>query len=227
MGKSWSREHMTPGAWWETFKASWRTALRFERVSLTPFQAVRSALGIGVPLILGLVTNQVETGVLVASGALMLGSVGLKDPYQKRTRIMLMSCLLVTLSALVGGVVGGSGWWPVLIAVGLWGLLAGMFASISQSGQVVAIQACSALIVYTHLQLDPLHALLIAGAVGLGTLFQFFLALVPSPWTNTWPERTALAKVYQKLAEAARAAIRAAKRGRCSRACWKKLSICA
>lgn len=193
---------MTPGAWLETFKTSWRTALRIDRTSLTPFQAVRSMLGVGVPMILGLVTNQVETGLLVASGGMLLGSVGLKDPYQKRTRTMLISCLFVVLSALVGGIVGGFGWWPVLVAVGFWGLLAGMFASISQTGQVVAIQACSALIVYTHLQLDPFHALLIAGAVGLGTLFQLSLAVVPSPWTNTLPERTALAGVYQKLAEA-------------------------
>jgi uncharacterized membrane protein YccC len=194
---------MTFGEWLRTFKASWKMALHLDRSSLTPFQAVRSTLGVGVPLLLGIATGQVETGVLIASGALMLGSVGLKDPYQKRAQTMLLACVFVTLSALVGGVVGGLGWLPVLISVGVWGLVAGMFASINQTAQVVAIQACSALIVYTHLDLDPPHALLVAGAVGLGTLLQLFLATIPSPWTNTIPERTALATIYRKLAEAA------------------------
>jgi uncharacterized membrane protein YccC len=197
------RIHMTVGAWLGTFKESWKTTLRIDRSSLTPFQAIRSTLGVGVPLVLGFVTHQVETGVLLASGGLMLGSVGLKDPYQKRARTMLLTSLFVTLSALVGGIVGGFGWWPVLVAISVWGLIAGMFASISPTALIVAIQACSALIVYTHLELDPPHAVLIAGAVGLGTLWQFLLAFIPSPWTNTLPERTALATIYQKLAEGA------------------------
>lgn len=194
---------MTPGAWLKTFKESWQTVLHIDRSSLTPFQAARSTLGVGIPLVVGLVTGQIETGVLVASGCLMLGSVGLKDSYQKRARSMLLSSLFVTLSALVGGIVGGFGWLAVLVAVGVWGIVAGMFASISQTAQVVAIQACSALIVYTHLELDPSHAILVAGAVGLGTLFQFLLAIIPSPWTNTLPERSALATIYQKLSEGA------------------------
>ena len=194
---------MTIGAWFRTVKTSWEMTLRFDRASLTPFQALRSTLGVGVPLLLGIATRQVETGVLIASGALLLGSVGLKDPYQKRARIMLLACVFVTLSALVGGIVGAFGWLPVLVAIGAWGFVAGMVASINQSAQIVAIQACSALIVYTHLELDPAHAVLVAGAVGLGTLFQLCLAIIPSPWTNTWPEQHALAMIYQKLAEAA------------------------
>src|SRR5437879_11172549 len=118
MGESWpkrpaqveKRARMTPGAWLGTLKASWQTALYVNRESLTPFQAVRSMLGVGIPLVLGLVTGQVETGVLVAAGALMLGSVGLKDPYQKRARTMLVASLFVAVSALAGGFVGGFGW---------------------------------------------------------------------------------------------------------------------
>lgn len=198
-----AQKHMTAGSWLNTFKASWHIALYLDRASLTPFQALRSVLGVGIPLLLGIIMHQEETGVLIASGGLLLGSIGLKDPYQKRAQTMFVACLFVMLSALVGGIVGGFGWWPVLLAVGLWGFIAGMVASISPTAQVVAIQACSALIVYTHLQLDPFHALLVAGAVGIGTLFQFLLAIVPSPWTNTLPERSALATIYQNLGQGA------------------------
>src|SRR4051812_28712586 len=79
-----AQRHMTVGSWLSTFKESWRMALHLDKDSLTPFQALRSTLGVGLPLLLGIVTHQVETGVLIASGGLLLGSIGLKDPYQKR-----------------------------------------------------------------------------------------------------------------------------------------------
>lgn len=192
---------MTIRAWLTTLKVSWQTVLYFDRSSVTAFQAIRSTVGLALPLILGVVTDQIETGVLVASGCLMLGSIGLKDPYRRRARTMLLACLFVTLAALVGGVVGGFGWLPVLLAIRIAGIIAGMFASIGPAAQIIAIQACVALIVYTHLELDPPHALLIASAVGTGAVFQTLLAVIPSPWTNTVPERTALARIYRQLAD--------------------------
>lgn len=188
-------------SWLAPFKSSWQTTLQIDRSNITAFQAIRSTLGLALPLILGVATGQMTTFVLVASGGLMTGSVGLQDPHRKRTRTMLLCSLFVTISALVGGMVGGFGWLPVLVAISIWGIVAGMFASISQAAQIVAIQACCALIIYAHLELDPLHAALVAAAVGAGALFQTLLATIPSPWSNTVPERNALAKIYQQLAD--------------------------
>ncbi len=75
-----------------------------------------------------------------------------------------------------------------------------MFASVSQVALVVGLQACTALIVYAHLALKPAQAVQIALLVFIGALFQTLLAVIPSPWTNTAPERSALAAIYQKLA---------------------------
>ena len=209
--KSGSREDTLPqrgreslrgkiAAWLALLKASWQSVLSVDRSSITAFQAIRSAFGVGLPLVLGVVTDQISAGALIASGALMLGSIGLKDPYRTRVWAMSLACLFVTLSTLIGGLIGGFGWLPVLV-IGLWGLGAGMFASLSNVAQIIGIQSCVALIVYAHLGLDPPHAVLTAGLVCLGALFQILLARLPSPWKNTVPERATLATIYRKLAD--------------------------
>jgi hypothetical protein len=187
-------------AWVASLGASWRAALRFDRSQTSAFQAIRSTAGFMIPLVLGVMTGQVTVGIVIASGALTIGSVGLRDPYPTRVRSMLLASFFVALSTLVGGITGSVGW-LLILATGIWGIVAGMFASVSQVGLVVGLQACTALIVFAHLALHPAQAAQIALLVLIGTLFQTLLAISPSPWRNTAPERSALAKVYQKLAD--------------------------
>lgn len=189
-------------SWFAALKSSWRVVFQFDRSQVTAFQAIRSMFGVALPLAIGVATGQVITGTVIAAGGFMLGSVGLRDTTLTRTQAMLLSSLLVTLSALVGGLAGGSGSaWLLVIVVGVWGFGAGIFASLSSVAQVIGIQACAALIVYSHFAAGPLQAAITAGLVGSGALFQTLLALLPSPWTNTAPERSALAAIYQKLAD--------------------------
>jgi hypothetical protein len=188
------------GSWLAALGSSWQAALQFDRSQITAFQAIRSTIGLVIPLALGVATGQITAGVVIASGSLMLGSVGLRDPYPTRVRAMLLASLFVALSTLVGGLTGSVGW-LLILATGIWGIVAGMFASISPVTLVVGLQACSALIVYAHLALTPMQAVQVALLVGLGALFQTLLAIIPSPWRNTAPERSALAAIYQKLAE--------------------------
>jgi uncharacterized membrane protein YccC len=188
-----------PGSWFAALLPSWQAVLQFDRSQLTPFQAIRSTLGFVLPLALGVATGQVTAGLIIASGSLTLGFVGLQYPYRARVRAMLLASLFVALSALVGGLTGSVGWLLTLVT-GLWGVVVGLFASISPLALVIGLQACSALIVFAHFALTPVQALQIAVLVGLGALFQTLLAIIPSPWTNMAPERSALAAIYQKLA---------------------------
>jgi uncharacterized membrane protein YccC len=189
-----------PGSWLASLGTSWRAVLQFDRSQVTPFQAIRSTLGFALPLALGLAMGQVTAGIIIAVGSLLLGFVGLQDPYLTRVRAMLLASLFVALSALVGGITGSVGWLLVLVT-GIWGVVAGMVASVSPVGLVIGLQACAALIVFAHLASTPVQALQFAALVGIGALFQTLLAIIPSPWTNTAPERSALAAIYQKLAE--------------------------
>jgi len=188
------------GSWFAVLRSSWQAALQFDRSQITAFQAIRSTFGVALPLALGVATGQVTVGVVIASGSLILGSVGLRDPYRTRVRAMLLASLFVALSTFVGGITGSVGW-LLILATGIWGVVAGMFASVSQVALVVGLQACTALIIYAHLALKPAQAVQIALLVFIGTLLQTLLAAIPSPWTNTAPERSALAAIYQKLAD--------------------------
>lgn len=187
------------GSWFAALLTSLQSALYFDRSQITAFQAIRSTIGVALPLALGVALHQVTGGVIIASGSLTLGSVGLRDPYPTRVRTMLLASLFVAFSAFVGGIAGSDGW-LLILTTGIWGVVAGMLASISQVGLVLGLQACTALIIYAHLAPTPLQAVEIALLVCTGALLQTLLATIPSPWTNTAPERSALAAIYQKLA---------------------------
>ena len=99
-----------PGSWLASLGTSWRAVLQFDRSQFTPFQAIRSTLGFALPLALGVATGQVTAGIVIASGGLTLGLVGLQDPYRTRVRAMMLASLFVALSTLVGGLTGSVGW---------------------------------------------------------------------------------------------------------------------
>lgn len=187
-------------SWLIALKQSWQAALRIDRAQLTAFQAIRASIGFVIPLAFGVATGHVLEGVSMAGGAITVGSVGLTYTYRERTRIMLLDCVGVALSAFVGSVTGSIGWLSVLVA-GIWGIGAGLLVAISQPAMVIGLQSAIVLIVLTHFELDPAHAAIQAILMLIGALFQTLLAIVPSPWKSMYAERTALAGVYHKLAD--------------------------
>ncbi len=186
-------------SWFAALKHSWQATLRIDRSQLTAFQAIRSTIGIVLPLAIGVATGHVLVGVSMAGGAAILGGVGLTYTYRARTRTMLLDCLGVALSAFVGSITGPIGWLSVLVT-GIWGAGAGLMVAISPSAMLIGLQSTIALIILTHFKLDPAHAAIQAALMFAGALLQALLTIVPSPWKSTTPERVALSTVYQKLA---------------------------
>ena len=186
-------------SWFAALKHSWQATLRIDRSQLTAFQAIRSTIGIVLPLAIGVATGHVLVGVSMAGGAAILGGVGLTYTYRARTRTMLLDCLGVALSAFVGSITGSIGWLSVLVT-GIWGAGAGLMVAISPSAMLIGLQSTIALIILTHFELDPAHAAIQAALMFAGALLQAILTIVPSPWKSTAPERVALSTVYQKLA---------------------------
>src|SRR3989442_7562693 len=103
-------------SWFSALKQSWHGALQFDRSKITAFQAIRSTIGFVIPLALGVATGHVVEGVSIAGGALTVGSVGLIYPYHARHRMMVLACVSIGLSALVGGVTGRIDWLAILVA---------------------------------------------------------------------------------------------------------------
>jgi uncharacterized membrane protein YccC len=187
-------------SWFSVLKQSWRAALQFDRSKITAFQAIRSTIGFVIPLALGVATGHVVEGVSIASGALMLGSVGLTYTYHARNRTMLLACVGIGLSALVGGITGRIDWLAILVA-GIWGIGAGLLVSISQAAMIIGLQSAIALIILSGFAFNPAYALIQAGLMFAGALLQVALAIIALPWKNRAPELSALSAVYQKLAD--------------------------
>jgi len=125
--------------------------------------------------------------------------VGLTFTYRARTRTLLLACLGIAFSAFVGSITSRIDWLAILI-IGLWGIGAGLLASISQPATIISLQSVVALIILSHFALDPVHAALQAALMFAGALLQTLLAILPLPGQRAVPERAALATVYQKLA---------------------------
>jgi FUSC-like inner membrane protein yccS len=187
-------------SWFNVLKRSLKEVLRIDRSQLTTFQAIRGTIGIVIPLVIGVATGYVVEGVSMAGGAAIVASVGLTTTSRIRTRTMLFDCVGVALAAFVGSVTGHIGWLSVLM-VGLWGIGAGMMVAISQPAMILGLQSTIALIILTHFELSPAQAAIQATLMFAGALLQTILAILPSPWKTTSPERSALFTVYQTLAD--------------------------
>ena len=187
-------------SWFDLLKRSLMEVLRIDRSQITAFQALRGTIGIVIPLAIGVASGHVVEGVSMAGGAAIVATVGLTTTSRVRTRTMLFDCAGVALAAFVGSITGHIGWLSVLV-VGIWGFGAGMMVAISPQAMILGLQSTLALIILTHFKLDPAQAAIQAMLMFAGALLQAILAIAPSPWNTTFPERSALFSVYQKLAD--------------------------
>lgn len=194
------RNHLK--AWVGALEYSWRQAVRVDRSQLVVATALRSAVGLALPLTIGVMTGHILTGVSIAGGAAILGGVGLTFTYRARTRLLLFASIGLALSALVGSLTGRFAL-PAILIIGIWGFGAGMLVSISQSAMLIGLQSMLAFIVLSHFALSPPQAVIQALLMLSGALLQTALGFIPLPGYTFSPERAALSTVYQVLADKA------------------------
>jgi uncharacterized membrane protein YccC len=187
-------------SWVSALKHSWRSALQIDSSQVTAARAIPGAIAFAIPLALGVATGHVVGGVSMAGGAATIATVGLTYTYRARMRTMLLACLAIAFSAFVGSITGHIAWLSILVA-GVWGVGAGLLVALGQPAMIVGLQAALALIILSHFELDPLHALIQASLMLAGALLATVLALIPIPSQQTAPERAALSAVYQRLAD--------------------------
>ena len=189
-------------SWFSTLKQSIKATLRIDRTQITALQAVRATIGFAIPLALGIATGHVIEGVSIAAGASLIASVGLTYTNRVRVRTMLLACIGLAFSAFIGSLTGRIDILAILV-VGIWGFGAGMLVAFGQPAVVIGLQSVLAMIVLAHYGLPPLEGALQALLILVGALIQVVLVLLFTPWQRTTTERITLARVYQRLAEAA------------------------
>ena len=189
---------------WRAFA---RLLTQFDRTKLEPAIAFRNAVGVAVPLAIGVAVGMPLGGVAVASGALQVAYSDGHDPYSQRGFRMLMATLLCAVAVVLGALTGRI---PPLatLAVVLWGFAAGFVVVLGASAESVGVVSLVMLIIYAAQALSVQRALN-AGLLALfGGLVQTAFSIALWPLARHEPERRALAKLYYELSQSALAGLK-------------------
>ncbi|MBZ5624785.1 MAG: FUSC family protein [Acidobacteriia bacterium] len=176
--------------------------IRYESAKVLPWLALRNALGVALPLGIGVLVGHATSGLIGASGALNVAFSDGYDPYRHRLRRMLTASLFCALAVFAGGVCGRHQALTVLLT-GTCGFAAGMMVALGTEATDIANVSLVTLIVYSAQAMTARQAALSALAALGGALLQTTLALALWPFRRYEPERRALADLYLELARAA------------------------
>src|SRR4029079_6243010 len=89
--KTWGSQRYSevmPDALPSSRAAFWDTLVRFETAKITPWLALRHAIGVALPLAVGAATGQAGGGLIMTLGALNVAFSDGSDPYVYRGRRM-------------------------------------------------------------------------------------------------------------------------------------------
>lgn len=180
--------------------ALWRTLRRLDKSKINTWIAFRNALGVALPLGIGIALGKALGAVAIATGALNVSYSDGSDPYVQRARRMLVWSVLGAISVFIGSVTGKYHWAAIVVAAA-WAFLAGMLVSISSRAGDLGLNTLVTLIVFAARgALSPINALIAALLVLAGGLLQTCLSLLLWPIRRRAPERQALAQLYLDLA---------------------------
>jgi uncharacterized membrane protein YccC len=184
---------------WQLF---WRTVTKFDRSKIIPLIAFRNALGVAIPLVIGLLTGYRLSGLAVATGALNVAFSDGDDSYAQRARRMLSASVLVAGAVFIGALSGGHHIAAVSIAA-VWAFAAGLAVCLGTTPGDLGVISLVTLVVYSAQSLSPANAAWSAVLALVGGLFQTLLALLFWPVHRYEPERRALGSLYLELARIA------------------------
>jgi uncharacterized membrane protein YccC len=175
-------------------------AVGLDRSQLKVVRGVRNAVGVVIPLAVGIATDEVAAGVAIAGGALLVGFVDVGAGYASRARVMLLCTGLVGVSVFVGTLAGGVEWLLCILML-IWGFCAGLSVSLGRAPSLVMLNAALGLLLAAFFSGDLADSLDRAGLTIVGGLLQTGLALATWPLAPSRPEREAVAHAYRALAD--------------------------
>jgi uncharacterized membrane protein YccC len=172
---------------------------RFDRSKFQLVRGIRYAVGVGIPLFVGIATGQIVVGVAISGGATLIGLTDSGVPYRGRVRAMLIASVAAAVSAFVGEVTSSHDVLAVAL-LGLWSFGAGMFIALGLPAYFVALMGPLAMVLVASYPADAVHSLEHAGLVFAGGLIQIALVVVLWRIHAHRPERAALARLYRAMA---------------------------
>jgi uncharacterized membrane protein YccC len=180
----------------------WNTVIRFERSKVTPWIGLRNALGVALPLIVGVAIGESAGGLMTAIGALNVSYSDGVEPYRERARRMLAASCFGALAVGAGGLLGREHLLPVPL-IALCAFAVGMMAAVGETASNIGVMTLATLIVFAAQAMTPVAALQSGLLAFGGGLLQTGLAVASWPMRRYGPERRPLAALYSELARAA------------------------
>ena len=175
-----------------------RATVALDRSRLQGRDGLRTALGVGLPLLVGVAADRPLDGLAAAGGAFAAGYAVFSTGYRARVGAVLLATVGFAFSTFVGVAVGDVLWLLALTAA-LWGFVAGMCVSLGLAAGIVGIQSVIGLLVITQFSMPLEDGLGRAALALLGGLVQVVLLLTVWPLRRSPVERRALGAVYRSL----------------------------
>jgi uncharacterized membrane protein YccC len=183
-------------------EAFWRALTQFDRNRIHPWMGVRNAIGITLPLAIGVAAGFPGSGVVAATGALNVAAADGVDSYRSRAARMLTSSVIGALAVFIGALAARNAIAVVVVRM-LWAFAAGLVVCLGTVAADIGVISLVVIIIYTAQTMTPAHAAL-AGAAALGAgIFQTALSIALWPIRGRQPERRAIGDFYLALAGSA------------------------
>src|SRR5437763_12256518 len=123
-------------------------ALAFDRAGLAPGRAIRAALGVSLPLVVGAATGHPADGAMAAAGALPVGVAAMSSSRPTSpTALLLATTAGMSLSTFIGSMCAGHAA-AVAVALGLWGFMAGLLVVLGLAATITGVAAFFWLLVF-------------------------------------------------------------------------------
>lgn len=183
--------------------ATVKKSLRLDFSQSDPVVAGRNALGIAIPLVVGVALGSVPIAVFGAVGAMFAAFADRPGSYRLRFSRMGMTSLAAGLG---GGlsVLASHSWVFSLLLIAVFAFTSGMLLSLGPVVAQIGIAGTAVAIVLNRFELPPSSALSIAALVFAAGLVQALLAIAGWPVHRHAPERAVLGAVYEALAKRTR-----------------------
>jgi uncharacterized membrane protein YccC len=180
----------------------WRTLTHFDRKQINLWMGFRNALGISLPLAVGVGLGYPSSGLVAATGALNVAAADGEDSYRKRGARMLTSSVIGAAAVWIGALSARNDLASTCLGVS-WAFAAGLMVCLGTAAADIGMISLVVFIIYSAQNMTPSHAAwsgLIALAAGL---LQTGLSIALWPFRGALPERRVIGDFYKELARSA------------------------
>ncbi len=181
-----------------------RSVLAIDAKELKLVTSIRCSLGLAIPLVGFWSIGHLPWGVLAGLGSIYAGLSSISGVYQSRLRHIVMVTILMTLVTILGTFVGGNVWLAI-ISVTAVGFLLSLYAAMRPTANLLATLATGTLIILSKILTAPTDTFHFAMGNGLlilaGGASQALMLTLFWPFAQHFPERQAVARVYDSLSD--------------------------